>query len=370
MEGRKPLSSALTGRRAEFSLSADGRLQNLPMLEPLEPPASPPRVASIVDEGGAMQGVSVQSLTSSSQHGSSGPDSIGDAILVSRQAGPSNWKLTSLSDESDLAAGRKARTDADQRYVIHHAAYTFDSPPRETHCSDDAPSSSWQPGVSSLSMVTDSQASSRARRLIPVPVDDDNSTSSSAEKVEGAVAQSPAPVTHARAPAVPTPSSEATSGACCTPTNLSASGACGPSGERLGERLVHALNESSSPDGPVDARRNSASSPLDPSAKGASSSSFSALTREAVEQRAVERAYAPFGKVESSAIRPVEPGLAPSPATVASVASMTASMATMGAKPSRGTVATMEACKALTQTQTPSLSFDAEPTPVRTLLFT
>ena len=98
------------------SASADGRLQSLPLLAPLDesavPPGSPQTAAHcVLDERGAMQGVLVKDLhgilanASSARH-----DAIGDAIIVSRRptaSGKRPSKVKSLSDETDLAAGRK-----------------------------------------------------------------------------------------------------------------------------------------------------------------------------------------------------------------------------------------------------------------------
>ena len=137
---------------SRFSSSADGRLQKLPSLPQLgldpaqeehaPPPNSPPH-RSVLEEGGALQGVGASAHISNPA--SRGPvDTIGDALLVSRRPGKSDvrekWEKW---DESDLAAGRKSRSGADifdpsQR---HSAGFDEELLSVEGH---DEPTSRWQ----------------------------------------------------------------------------------------------------------------------------------------------------------------------------------------------------------------------------------
>ena len=106
-DDRRPISS-------KFSSSADGRLQKLPSLplvgsqQARREEASRPSNRSTsgqsnpLAEGGAVQGVDVRTRVGLRAN----VDAIGDALLVSHQQ-PKGKKFQSLTDESDLAAGRR-----------------------------------------------------------------------------------------------------------------------------------------------------------------------------------------------------------------------------------------------------------------------
>ena len=81
------------GIGSRFSTSADGRLQGGSFL------------GGLAQASGALQGVAAQVPSSPTQEGPSEPNSISDAIMMSRPP-RGRTKLYSISDEADLASGR------------------------------------------------------------------------------------------------------------------------------------------------------------------------------------------------------------------------------------------------------------------------
>ena len=133
----------------KFSVSADGRLQMLPSMALSNPPSSSPGGTSVLEEHGALQGVAA--IAGDDREAKQKHSVFEDALLVSRANRESSRKLQSLSDESDLAAGRSQNMlEADKAVMRKHPifdAYTNAAETEEsgTSARNISPPSGWQP---------------------------------------------------------------------------------------------------------------------------------------------------------------------------------------------------------------------------------